>query len=100
MRFHVQIVAFDTITGPEADRRLRDNVGRRLQQVMESGKIKEAGFLAGKRGAFFLVDVDAAEELYAIFGPEVYSSFHVEASPVAPPEKVAALFQQWAQEGR
>jgi hypothetical protein len=67
---------------------------------MESGKIKEVGFLADRRGAFLLADIDAAEELYAILGPEVYSSFHVLASPVAPPDKVAALFQQWAQQGR
>ena len=100
MRFLVQLQTFDTLSGTDADRRVREFVGRQMQQVMRSGKIAEAGFLTDRRGAFFLVDVDAAEELYALFGPEVYSSFHVQASPVAPIDKVGALFQQWSQEGR
>lgn len=100
MRFLVQIEAHDAIVGREADRQLRDAVGAQLQQVMSSGKVKEAGFLTDRRGGFFLIDIDAAEELYALFGPEVYGHFRVQASPVAPLEKGAELFQQWAQEGR
>ena len=100
MRFLVQIEAYKSITGREADRQLRDVVGPQLQRVMASGKVREAGFLTDRRGGFFLVDIDAAEELYALFGPEVYGHFRVQASPVAPLERGAELFQQWAQEGR
>ncbi len=100
MRFLVQIETYDTIAGREGDRQVRDVVGPQLQRVMESGKVVEAGFLTDRRGAFFLVDIDAAEELYALFGPEIYGHFRVQASPVAPLEKGADLFQQWAQEGR
>ncbi len=67
---------------------------------MGSGKVAEAGFLTDRRGAFFLLDIDAAEDLYAILGPEVYGHFRVRASPVAPLARGAELFQQWAQEGR
>jgi hypothetical protein len=100
MRFLVQIEAYETLVGRDADRLIRDTAGQRLSQVMETGKIKEFGFLADRRGAFFLVDIDEAEELYDIFGPEVYGHFRVQASPVAPVEKVGPLFEQWAQEGR
>lgn len=100
MRFLVQIEAHDSITGREADRQLRDAVGPQLQRVMESGKVREAGFLTDRRGGFFLVDIEAAEELYALFGPEVYGHFRVQASPVAALERGAELFQQWVQEGR
>ena len=96
----MQIVTFETLSGVEADRRVREAVGGQVPRLMGSGKVKEAGFLTDRRGAFFLVDVDAAEELYALLGPEVYSSFRVQAAPVAPLDAVGALFQQWAQEGR
>ncbi len=100
MRFLVEIETHDAIVGREADRQVRDVVGPQLQRVMESGKVVEAGFLTDRRGGVFLVDVDAAEELYALFGPEVYGHFRVRASPVAPLEKGAALFAQRAEEGR
>jgi hypothetical protein len=100
MRFLVQVEVFETITGAEADRRLREVVGPQVEQVMRSGNVREAGFLADRRGAFFLLDVDAAEELYALFGPEVYGNFRVQATPVAPLEAMGTLFQEWAREGR
>ena len=53
-----------------------------------------------KRGAFFIVDVDAPEELVELFGPEAYTNFEVDVQPVAPLERIADLFQQWADEGR
>lgn len=100
MRFLVEIEAYESVTGREADRQLRDTVGPQLQQVMGTGKVSEAGFLTDRRGAFFLIDIHSGEELYALFGPEVYGRFRVRASPVAALEKGAELFQQWAQEGR
>ena len=63
MRFLVQIETLDSLSGREADRQLREAVGPQLQRVMESGKVREAGFLTDRRGAFFLIDIDAAEEL-------------------------------------
>jgi hypothetical protein len=46
------------------------------------------------------VDIDAPEELYKLFGPEVYGSCAVEAQPVTPIETAGQIFQQWAEEGR
>ncbi len=100
MRFLVPIETHDALTGPEADRQLRDTVGPQLQHVMQSGKVAEAGFLTDRRGAFFLLDIDQADELYALFGPEVYGHFQVQVAPVASLERGTQLFQQWAAEGR
>ena len=60
---------------------------------MESGKVKEAGFLTDRRGCFFLLDVNVAEEIYELFGPEIFGNCHVQASPIAPVERVGALFE-------
>ena len=100
MRFLVQLEVHHAVVGRELDRQVREVLGQQLQRVMESGKVAEAGFLADRRGGFFLMDIDAAEELYALLGPEVYGHCRVQASPVAPLEKGAELFQQWGQEGR
>jgi hypothetical protein len=100
MRFLVLAEAYETIVGREADRRLRETVAPQLQKVMSSGKVSEAGFLTDRRGAFFLIDIDSGEDLYALFGPEVYGFFRLKVSPVAALEKGAELIQQWAQEDR
>jgi hypothetical protein len=46
------------------------------------------------------VDIDAPEELYELFGPEIYGNFAVDAQPVTPMERLGEIFQSWASEGR
>jgi hypothetical protein len=99
MLFHVTIEVYEDVV-LDGDKRLREMVGPHLPNIMGSGKVREAGILAGKRGGFFLVDIDAPEELYELFGPEVYGSFAVDAQPVVPIEKAGEIFQRWATEGR
>jgi hypothetical protein len=84
----------------DGEPRLREIIGPQLQKVVESDKVREAGMLRGKRGAFFLVDIDAPEELYELFGPEIYGNFALDAQPVTPVETLGELFQQWAAAGR
>ena len=47
-----------------------------------------------------LVDIDTPEELFELFGPEVYANFELEAHPVTSMEKIGELLQRWATEGR
>jgi hypothetical protein len=62
MLFHVTRVIYPTVVLDD-DKRVRDAVGPQLQGLMESPKVREAGILSGKRGGFFLVDIDSPEEL-------------------------------------
>jgi hypothetical protein len=71
-----------------------------MQRIMDSGKVREAGLLSSKRGGFFLVDIDAPEELYKLFGPEFYDTRRTDAQPVTPIETAGEIFGQWAGEGR
>lgn len=71
MRFLVLIEAHGAVVGKEADRALREAVGPQIQQLMQSGKVVEAGFMTDRRGSFFLLDIDAADELYSLLGPEI-----------------------------
>jgi hypothetical protein len=99
MLFHVTIEVHDAIV-LEQDKALRKVLGPGLQHVMESGKVQESGLLADRRGGFFLLDIGAPEELYEVFGPEIYGNCRVEAHPVTPIQKAGELFQRWAEEGR
>ena len=82
------------------DKRVREAVGPQLQRLMQSEKVREAGLLSGKRAGFFLVDIDAPEEIYELFGPEILANFKLEVHPVTPLDKKGELFQRWASEGR
>ena len=99
MRFHVTTEVRDTIVLDD-DRRMREMLGSHFQRVLQSDKVKDSGLLCGKRGGFFIVEVDAPEELVALFGPEIYANFETDVQPVAPMERIGELFQQWANEGR
>ncbi len=63
MLFHVTWETYPTVVLDD-DKRVRDAVGPQLQRLMQSDKVREAGILSGKRGGFFLVDIDAPEEIY------------------------------------
>jgi hypothetical protein len=99
MRFHITWEVRDTIVLDE-DKRMREVLGPHLQRVMESGKVQDSGLLCGKRGGFFIVEVDAPEELLELLGPEIYANFETDVQPLAPMERIGELFQQWAAAGR
>ena len=100
MLFHVTFEFYEGIVLPEVRTVRNEWVGPQLQRVMESGKVREAGLLSGKRGGFFLVDIDAPEELYTLFGPEFYDTSRIDAHPVTSIETAGGIFGQWAEEGR
>ncbi len=99
MRFHVTQKVRDTIVLDD-DKRLREVLGPHFQQMLQSDKVLESGLLCGERAGFFIVDVDAPEELFALFGPEIYANFELDIQPVAPLERIGELFEQWAAAGR
>jgi hypothetical protein len=100
MLFHVTFEVYEDIVLPEAKSLRNEWLGPQLQRIMESGKVREAGLLSSKRGGLFVVDIDAPEELYELFGPEVYDTARVDAQPVTPIETAGEIFRQWAEAGR
>ena len=100
MLFHVTFEVYEDIVLPEAKDLRNEWLGPQMQKIMESGKVRESGLLSSKRAGFFVVDIDAPEELYELFGPEVYDTCRVDAQPVTSIEKAGEMFQRWASEGR
>ena len=100
MLCHLTFEVNENIVLPEARTMRNEWLGPEIQKIMESGKVREAGLLLGKRGGFFLVDVDNPEELFTLFGPELYDTCQVEAHPVMSMEAAGQMFGQWAEENR
>ena len=98
MQLHVTWETYPVVLDDE--KRLREAVGPQLQRLMQSDKVREAGILSGQRAGFFLVDIDAPEEIYELFGPEIFANLKLVAHPVTPLDKIGELFQRWASEGR
>ncbi len=90
MLFHVSWEVYPTVVLDD-DKRVRDAVGPQLQRLMQSDKVRQAGIFSGKRAGFFLVDIDSPEEIYELFGPEIFANFKLEVHPVTPLEDRAAL---------
>ncbi len=99
MRFHITTEVRDTIVLDD-DKRMREFLGPHMQRIMESEKVQDSGLLCGKRGVFFIVEVNAPEELIDLFGLEIYANFETDVQPVAPVERIGELFQEWAAAGR
>jgi hypothetical protein len=53
MLCHLTFEVLEEIVLPEAKIMRNEWLGPPLQKVMESGKVREAGLLIGKRGGFF-----------------------------------------------
>jgi hypothetical protein len=98
MLFHVSWETYPVVL--DDDKRAREAVGPQLQRLMQSDKVRQSGLLSGKRAGFFLVDIDAPEEIYELFGPEILANFKLEVHPVTPLDKIGEIFQRWASEGR
>jgi hypothetical protein len=99
MLFHLTWETYPTVVLDD-DKRVREAVGPQLQRLMQSEKVRQAGILSGQRAGFFLVDIDAPEEIYELFGPEIFANLKLVAHPVTPLDKIGELFQRWASEGR
>lgn len=96
LRLLVTFEVFDTLIREEDVSRARQAYAAQLQKTLASGKVLASGSFADARGGFFLVDVDAAEDLHELLGHVIIDNCHVETHPVAPFEKVFEMFKKMA----
>jgi hypothetical protein len=69
--------------------------------MFDSPKIKDVGGFADARGLYMILDdVNSADEITEILGPEILDNGYVESYPIASVEGTSELFRQWAQQGR
>lgn len=99
MQFHITITVLDSIALDD-DKALRARFGPQLQRIVTSGKVEKSGVLLGKRAVFFIANVDSADDLLELLGPEVYGNFRLDVQPVTSIEKGGEFFVRWAEEGR
>jgi hypothetical protein len=94
MRYHVVVRILGTAVGQDVPA-LQAAVGATSQKLLASGKVVESGVFADARAAFFLLDIDSAEEMFELFaGVEDWST--IESHPVVSFERLGQYFQQQA----
>ena len=93
MRIFANFEAYSSITDRDAIPRLRQIAGEMVQRLMGSGKVESAGVFPGKRGGYFVLNVDTAEELMELVG-DAHEVFEVKWNPVVSPEALGDFFQQ------
>ena len=96
MEVFVEFKVFDTIHQQEDVLALRQAVGRQLQQIQGSGKVKETRAFSDVRGGFMLVEVDSPAELRDLLGGAMIDHFHIETHPVTTVEELAEFFEREA----
>lgn len=94
MQFLVIARVLETVVGPD-DVRVRRELGPEIQRIMASSKIATSGTFAGIRGGFFLIDVDAPEEIFMTLGKVIVENFHVDIYPIMPFAKLGEVFAMW-----
>ena len=100
MRFLVIWKSFETITQEQA-RSMRAVDAQGIEQMFNSPKIKDVGGFADARGLYMILDdVNSADEILEILGPELLDNGYVESHPIVSVERLGELFMQWAQQGR
>ena len=99
MEVFVKFEVFDTIHDREDVLAVRQTVGRQLQKIQESGKVKEIRAFSDARGGFMLVEADSPAQLRNLFGGAMLDHFHIETHPVTTVEELAEFFEQDAAAG-
>jgi hypothetical protein len=94
MEVFVKFEVFDTIYDREDVLALRQAAGRHIQQIQESGKVKEFRAFSDARGGFMLVDIDSPVELRDLLGAPMLDHFHIETHPVITAEELADFFER------
>ncbi|MFQ5568707.1 MAG: muconolactone Delta-isomerase family protein [Rhodothermales bacterium] len=92
MRFHVTVLAFDTIMDEETIQALRQVFGQKVAELQQSGSLVEGGVFLEKRGGFFVLDVDSATHLFKLLAP-LNDYGRIEVHPLISFETLGAFFQ-------
>jgi hypothetical protein len=99
MEVFVKFEVFDTIYNREDTLVVRQAIGRQIQHIQQSGKLKEFRAFSDARGGFMLVDIDSAGELRDLLGFAMLDHFHIETHPVITAEELAEFFERDATAG-
>jgi hypothetical protein len=94
MLMMVQFEAFETIVGERAIASLRSGVGKQIEVISKSGKLKGGAIFASKRGGFLLLEVADGNEIIELLGAPIIDHFHIETMALISFEQLGQFFQK------
>lgn len=93
MRLHVKMEVYDSITSDEQVARTRKRFAESWKKMQDSGKVLTSGIFADLRGGYMVVDVDTAEELWALPMHGILDAIKMEVHPVMDADKFMTMFK-------
>ncbi len=94
MRFLIKLEVFESVTGDDEIKRVRETLGRQIQKIQNSGKLVEGGMFGDQRGGFLLVDLDKSSDLYELLGGAILDNCHIESHPVLSFKELGEFFKK------
>ncbi len=92
MRILVTFEVFETITGNDDVKRIREAAGKQIQQIQNSSKLVEGGMFGDRRGGFLLFDIDKASDIHELLGA-LLDNCHIESHPVLSFKELGDFFE-------
>ncbi len=92
MQMHVTVEVKDNLVGDIMPKVIEAS-GKVIPSILNSGKVVCSGLFADKRGGFFVVDIEDAEEINRLFGQGL-DIWNIESRPVVPFEKISERYEQ------
>ncbi len=59
-----------------------EDMGKHIEYIEKSGKLKDGGSLLGGKGGYFVFDVDKHSDLLRLIGKVIWENFDVEIYPI------------------
>lgn len=60
----------------------QEDMGKHMEYVEKSGKLKDGGSLLGGKGGYYVFDVEKHSELLRLIGKVIWENFDVEIYPI------------------
>jgi hypothetical protein len=93
MRILITFEVFESVTGDDEVKRIREAAGSQIQQIQNSGKLVEGGMFGDMRGGFLLLDIDKASDLYELLGGALLDTCRVESHPILSFKELGEFFE-------
>ena len=61
---------------------IAEDMGKHMEYIEKSGKLKDGGSLLGGKGGYFVFDVEKHSELLRLVGKVIWENFDVEIYPI------------------
>jgi len=96
MKYYVKFDCLGKMSegSPEQILKGQELIGRQIEHIEKSGKMKDGGPLLGTRGGYFILDVNKPAEILGLLGRVFLENFNIEIHPVLSFKEMSEFMQE------